>query len=65
MDLSAKPACFFALSPPGKVPMLKIQHAGGVEDILFEKAWSAAPGRAQPLTSGARSLSKRVQAGLC
>jgi glutathione S-transferase len=33
VDLSAKPACFLAMSPTGKVPMLKIQQAGGVEDI--------------------------------
>lgn len=36
VDLSAKPAWFLALSPTGKVPMLKIQQPGGVEDILFE-----------------------------
>ncbi len=36
VDLSAKPAWFLALSPTGKVPMLKIQQVGGVEDILFE-----------------------------
>lgn len=36
VDLSAKPAWFLAQSPIGKVPILKIQQAGGVEDILFE-----------------------------
>lgn len=36
VDLNAKPAWFLAISPTGKVPVLKIHRAQGVEDVLFE-----------------------------
>ena len=34
VDLSAKPAWFSAISPTGKVPVLKIQRVQGDEDAL-------------------------------
>ena len=36
VDLAAKPDWFLALSPTGKVPMLKISQEDGAEAILFE-----------------------------
>lgn len=36
VDLSAKPDWFLALSPAGKVPLLKVRHADGEEGIIFE-----------------------------
>lgn len=36
IDLSAKPDWFLAISPTGKVPLLKVGRADGAEAILFE-----------------------------
>lgn len=36
VDLAAKPDWFFALSPTGKVPLLKIGRPDGADTILFE-----------------------------
>ncbi|WP_029002908.1 glutathione S-transferase family protein [Azorhizobium doebereinerae] len=36
VDLAAKPDWFLALSPTGKVPLLKVSQADGEEAILFE-----------------------------
>ncbi|EJB05253.1 glutathione S-transferase [Rhizobium leguminosarum bv. trifolii WSM597] len=36
VDLAAKPDWFLALSPTGKVPLLKIARAGAEDAILFE-----------------------------
>ena len=36
VDLSAKPDWFLALSPTGKVPVLKVRQLNGEEAILFE-----------------------------
>jgi len=36
VDLSAKPDWFLALSPTGKVPLLKVRRPGGEDAILFE-----------------------------
>ncbi|TCS12953.1 glutathione S-transferase family protein [Caulobacter sp. BK020] len=36
IDLSAKPDWFLALSPTGKVPLLKVRQADGEAAILFE-----------------------------
>ncbi|WP_264627066.1 glutathione S-transferase family protein [Candidatus Symbiopectobacterium sp. NZEC135] len=36
VDLSAKPDWFLALSPTGKVPLLKVRQANGEEAIIFE-----------------------------
>lgn len=36
VDLSAKPGWFLALSPTGKVPVLKVRQADGEDAILFE-----------------------------
>jgi glutathione S-transferase len=36
IDLSAKPDWFLALSPTGKVPVLRVRQADGEEAILFE-----------------------------
>jgi len=36
VDLSAKPDWFLALSPTGKVPVLKVHQADGEDAILFE-----------------------------
>lgn len=36
VDLSAKPDWFLALSPTGKVPLLKIRQANGEDAIIFE-----------------------------
>jgi glutathione S-transferase len=36
VDLSAKPDWFLALSPTGKVPLLKVSQADGTDTILFE-----------------------------
>lgn len=36
VDLSAKPDWFLALSPTGKVPVLKVRQANGEDAILFE-----------------------------
>jgi glutathione S-transferase len=36
VDLSAKPDWFLALSPTGKVPLLKVQQAAREDAILFE-----------------------------
>ncbi|MEQ9845208.1 MULTISPECIES: glutathione S-transferase family protein [Pectobacterium] len=36
VDLSAKPDWFLALSPTGKVPVLKVHQANGEDAIIFE-----------------------------
>lgn len=36
VDLAAKPDWFLALSPTGKVPLLKVRQADGQDAILFE-----------------------------
>jgi glutathione S-transferase len=36
VDLSAKPDWFLALSPTGKVPLLKVHQANGEDAIIFE-----------------------------
>lgn len=36
VDLADKPAWFLALSPTGKVPLLKVERAGEKDAILFE-----------------------------
>jgi glutathione S-transferase len=36
VDLSAKPDWFLALSPTGKVPLLKVRQADGEDAVLFE-----------------------------
>lgn len=36
IDLAAKPDWFLALSPTGKVPLLKVAQEGGVDSVLFE-----------------------------
>lgn len=36
VDLAAKPEWFLALSPTGKVPMLKVEQPGWADAILFE-----------------------------
>lgn len=36
VDLTAKPDWFLALSPTGKVPLLKVSQADGPEAVLFE-----------------------------
>ena len=36
VDLSAKPDWFLALSPTGKVPMLKVRQSKGEDAIIFE-----------------------------
>lgn len=36
VDLTGKPDWFLALSPTGKVPLLKVRQADGTEAILFE-----------------------------
>ncbi len=36
VDLSAKPDWFLALSPTGKVPVLKVRQSNGEDAILFE-----------------------------
>lgn len=36
IDLSAKPDWFLALSPTGKVPLLKVRRADGEDAIIFE-----------------------------
>ncbi|MCA6940196.1 glutathione S-transferase family protein [Pectobacterium polaris] len=36
VDLSAKPDWFLALSPTGKVPVLKVHQASGEDAIIFE-----------------------------
>lgn len=36
IDLSAKPDWFLALSPTGKVPVLKVRQAGAEDAVLFE-----------------------------
>ncbi|AIA71705.1 glutathione S-transferase family protein [Pectobacterium atrosepticum] len=38
VDLAAKPDWFLALSPMGKVPLLKVELAGHSDAILFESA---------------------------
>lgn len=38
VDLSSKPAWFKALSPLGKVPLLRVRSPGGEETVLFESA---------------------------
>lgn len=36
VDLREKPDWFLAISPTGKVPLLKVSHASGCESVLFE-----------------------------
>lgn len=36
IDLSAKPDWFLAISPSGKVPLLRVSQPGGGEAVLFE-----------------------------
>jgi glutathione S-transferase len=36
IDLANKPQWFLDISPLGKVPLLKVQRAGGTEAVLFE-----------------------------
>lgn len=36
VDLSAKPEWFLALSPTGKVPLLKVRRANGEDALIFE-----------------------------
>ncbi|WP_180125064.1 glutathione S-transferase family protein [Rhodoferax sp. BLA1] len=36
VDLAAKPDWFLALSPTGKVPLLKVSQADGLDAVLFE-----------------------------
>ncbi|MNV52342.1 glutathione S-transferase family protein [Variovorax paradoxus] len=36
VDLHDKPDWFLAISPTGKVPLLKVLHADGCESVLFE-----------------------------
>jgi len=36
IDLSVKPDWFLALSPTGKVPVLKVRQAGAEDAVLFE-----------------------------
>lgn len=38
IDLSDKPGWFVALSPTGKVPLLRVTGADGTEHVLFESA---------------------------
>lgn len=38
VDLSAKPAWFVAISPLGKVPLLRITRPDGISAVLFESA---------------------------
>jgi glutathione S-transferase len=38
VDLAAKPAWFTAISPLGKVPLLRIARPGGATAVLFESA---------------------------
>lgn len=38
IDLAAKPDWFLALSPTGKVPLLRVTDEAGVEHVLFESA---------------------------
>lgn len=38
IDLAAKPDWFVAISPLGKVPLLRIRQNGGQEAVLFESA---------------------------
>lgn len=36
IDLAAKPAWFLAISPNGKVPLLRVRQQGGTEAVIFE-----------------------------
>lgn len=36
IDLAAKPAWFLAISPNGKVPLLRVRQQGGTETVIFE-----------------------------
>ena len=36
VDLAAKPQWFLAISPSGKVPLLKVEQADGADAVLFE-----------------------------
>jgi len=36
VDLSAKPDWFLALSPTGKVPLLKVRQVNGEDALIFE-----------------------------
>jgi glutathione S-transferase len=36
IDLSDKPKWFLDISPTGKVPVLRVKHESGEEDVLFE-----------------------------
>lgn len=38
VDLSAKPAWFLEISPTGKVPLLRVNRAEGIQHVLFESA---------------------------
>ena len=44
IDLAAKPDWFLALSPMGKVPLLKVRQPDGTEAILFEMSAISAHG---------------------
>lgn len=66
IDLDAKPDWFRAISPLGKVPLLRVAHPDGTETVLFESAAicefidEAVPGPrlhpADPLTRAAPRL---------
>jgi glutathione S-transferase len=64
IDLARKPDWFVALSPTGKVPLLRVREEGGAEHVLFESAAIAefldetAPGRLMPEDPLARARAR-------
>jgi glutathione S-transferase len=64
IDLAAKPDWFLAISPTGKVPLLRVTDANGVEQVLFESAPIAeyldetSPGRLLPEDPLARARAR-------